>query len=98
MPLKKGRYAPELSFTTSPIKHLAGVATDLCWLERNEKGALEIAGLVCASGQEGETLAAIQTATGSDLPVREDVERIPLPEQSEIALLRSFDPARALLG
>jgi len=98
MPLKNGRFAPKMDFTTSPIKHLAGVATDLCWLERGDDGNLEIAGLVCESGHEDETLAAIQAATGSGLPVRADVERIPPPEQSEIALLRSFDPARALLG
>jgi len=98
MPLKAGRYAPELSFVTSPIRNLAGVATDLCWLERDPQGRLEIAGIVCAPGQEAQTRAVIAAACGTDIPLRVDVRRHDPPAPEEIALLRAFDPARAILG
>lgn len=98
MPLKRGRYVPQLPFTTSPIRSLAGVATDLCWLARGQDGRLEIAGLLCAPGAEAETLTAVNAACGAELPVRADVRRHDPPTSEEIALLRSFDPARAILG
>ena len=98
MPLKPGRYAPELAFVTSPIRRLAGVATDLCWLERGPQGRLEIAGIVCAPGEEGEARAAIAAACGTDLPLRDGARRHDPPSPAEIALLRAFDPARAILG
>lgn len=98
MPLKAGRYVPQLPFTTSPIRHHAGVATDLCQLERGSGGALEITGLLCAPGGEAETLAAIRAACGPDLPLRTGARRHDPPSAAEIALLRSFDPARAILG
>ncbi|MBV1866048.1 MAG: hypothetical protein KUG74_16655 [Rhodobacteraceae bacterium] len=98
MPLKSGRYAPEMAFTTSPIRELAGVATDLCWMQRGTDGTLEIAGLICEPGGEQAALAAIHTATGSEITLRPDAEIIPPPTAEEVALLRSFDPARAILG
>jgi len=98
MPLKPGRFAFEMAFTTSPIKNLAGVATDLCWLERGNDGRLEIAGIVCKAGDEQKALDAIEIATGAKLPIRAILERIDPPTMSEVKLLRSFDPARAILG
>ena len=98
MPLKPGRYAPELGFVTSPIRNLAGVATDLGWLERGADGRLEIAGLLCAPGEEPQTCAAIAAACGTDLPLRAGAVRHDPPSPDEIALLRAFDPARAILG
>jgi acyl CoA:acetate/3-ketoacid CoA transferase beta subunit len=98
MPLKPGRYAAELDFVTSPIRALAGVATDLGWLERGADGRLEIAGLTCAAGEEGATRAAIAAACGTDLRLRDGACRHDPPAPAEIALLRAFDPARAILG
>lgn len=98
MPLKPGRFASQVAFTTSPIKHHAGVATDLCWMERGKDGRLEIVGVVCEAGGEEVALAAIETATSTKLPIRANLERIPLPTKDEVKLLRSFDPARAILG
>lgn len=98
MPLKPGRYAPQLPFITSPIRTLAGVATDLGWLERGADGRLEIAGLVCTAGEESAARAAIAAACGTDLRLREGARRHDPPAPAEIALLRAFDPARAILG
>lgn len=98
MPLKPGRFAPEMSFTTSPIRELAGVATDLCWMQRGSDGYLEITGLVCEPGGEQDALASIHTATGAEIALHPDAEIIPPPKAEEVALLRSFDPGRAILG
>lgn len=98
MPLKPGRFASEMTFTTSPIKHHAGVATNLCWLARGNNGLLEIAGIVCNGGDEAEALAVIEVATNTKLPVRANLERISPPTIDEVKLLRSFDPDRAILG
>lgn len=98
MPLKPGRYAPELAFVTSPIRNLAGIATDLGWLERGADGLLEIAGLVCEPGGEAGAQAAITAACGAELPLRAGARRHDPPTPAEIALLRAFDPARAILG
>ncbi|MBV1926601.1 MAG: hypothetical protein KUG62_05540 [Rhodobacteraceae bacterium] len=98
MPLKPGRYVEKMAFTTSPIRDLAGVATDLCWMQRSSDGSLEIAGLVCEPGGEQAALSAVHTATGAKIPLRPDAEIIPPPTADEVALLRSFDPARAILG
>ncbi|MCB2115677.1 MAG: hypothetical protein KDE00_05085 [Rhodobacteraceae bacterium] len=98
MPLKPGRYVDRLPFTTSPIRHLAGVATDLCWLERGADGALEVAGIVASPGAEGDVRGAIDAATGGRLRFRAKVIRHDPPAPEEIVLLRGFDPARVILG
>jgi acyl CoA:acetate/3-ketoacid CoA transferase beta subunit len=98
MPLKPGRYTAELAFVTSPIRNLAGVASDLGWLERGADGRLEIAGIVCAPGEEDRTRAAIDAACGQELPLRHGARRHDPPTPVEIALIRAFDPARAILG
>jgi acyl CoA:acetate/3-ketoacid CoA transferase alpha subunit/acyl CoA:acetate/3-ketoacid CoA transferase beta subunit len=99
MPLKPGRYVDRLPFTTSPIRFLAGVATDLAWLERGEDGRLEVAGIVVATPDaEAEARAAIDAATGGTLRYRPDLIRHAPPTPEEIALLRGFDPARVILG
>jgi len=98
MPLKPGRYVDRLPFTTSPIRVLAGVATDLAWLERGEDGTLEVAGIVAEPDAEAEARAAIDAATGGSLRYRPDLIRHALPTPEEIALLRGFDPARVILG
>lgn len=98
MPLKKGRFMAEMPFTTSPIKHLYGVASDLCWMERDTSGQLEITGLVCVPGEQTATKAAIDLVTGGSIPLSPNFELIPPATKAEIALLRSFDPERAILG
>ncbi|MEZ5746398.1 MAG: CoA-transferase [Paracoccaceae bacterium] len=98
MPLKPGRYVDRLPFTTSPIRHLAGVATDLAWLERGADGALEVAGIVANPGAEADVRDAIDAATGSRLRFRDKVIRHDPPTPEEIVLLRGFDPARVILG
>lgn len=98
MPLKPGRFVPRLPFTTSPIRHLLGIATDLAWLERGDDGALEVAGIIARPGAEAETRAAIDAATGGALLYRPKLIRHDPPTPEEIALLRGFDPARAILG
>ncbi len=98
MPLKPGRYSERLPFTTSPIRHLEGVATDLGWLERDADGRLVMTGIVAREGAERDTLAAVTAATGGGLPVRDDALRHDPPSAEELALLRSFDPARAILA
>ncbi|MFA5538455.1 MAG: CoA-transferase [Gemmobacter sp.] len=98
MPLKPGRFVERLPFTTSPIRNLAGVATDLAWLERRADGTLEIAGIMAEAGAEAATCAAIDAATGGMLPYRQDPVRHDPPAPEEIALLRGFDPARAILA
>ncbi|MCC0042635.1 MAG: 3-oxoacid CoA-transferase [Rhodobiaceae bacterium] len=98
MPLKPGRFVERLAFTTSPVRNLAGVATDLAWLERGEGGTLEVAGIVAHPGGEDGARAAIDEATGGALPFRADLTRHDPPAPNEISLLREFDPARAILG
>lgn len=98
MPLKPGRYVDRLPFTTSPIRNLAGVATDLAWLERRADGTLEVAGIVAEPGTETAARAAIDAACGGGLPYRPNLIRHDPPTPEEIALLRGFDPARAILA
>jgi hypothetical protein len=98
MSLKKGRFGETLPFTTTPVRRLRAVATDLCLLERNRDGRLEVTGLICEPGAEGATRAEIASRCGDDLPVSSDLTRFDAPSYEELELLRSFDPQRAILA
>jgi acyl CoA:acetate/3-ketoacid CoA transferase alpha subunit/acyl CoA:acetate/3-ketoacid CoA transferase beta subunit len=98
MPLKPGRFVEELPFVTTPVRHHAGVATDLGLLERGEGGALMISGVMCAAGEERVTLDIIANRCGRALSVASDLQRFDPPTDKDIAQLRAFDPRRAILG
>lgn len=100
MPLKEGRFVEKLPFTTTPIKRLTAIATDLCVLERGANGnaGLRVAGVLCEPGREGDTVAEVRRRTAADLPVALNLARYDPPSESELATLRSFDPQRVLLG
>jgi acyl CoA:acetate/3-ketoacid CoA transferase alpha subunit/acyl CoA:acetate/3-ketoacid CoA transferase beta subunit len=99
MPLKPGRFAAELPFTTTPIRKLAGVATDLGLLGRDGRsGELRIEAVTCDPGREPETVAEIRRRAGLDLPIAEGLVREDPPHERELAVLRSFDPQRQLLA
>ncbi len=98
MPLKQGRYAETLSFVTTPIRHHAGVATDLGLLSRDTNGTLIISGVMCEVGAEQATIELIAERCGRALNVAADLERFDPPSDAEIAQLRAFDPRRAILG
>lgn len=98
MPLKPGRFSEELPFITSPIRHLAGVATDLCRMDRGVDGRLRITALVCPPGAESVTLGEIHARCGMAIPVVDTPLRIDPPTLSDLMELRRFDPERAILG
>jgi acyl CoA:acetate/3-ketoacid CoA transferase alpha subunit/acyl CoA:acetate/3-ketoacid CoA transferase beta subunit len=98
VPLKAGRLVEDLPFVTSPIRHLTGVATDLGYLTRGADGELQIASVMCDAGQERATVDAIAGQAGFALPVAASLFREPLPDAGELALVRSFDPTRAILA
>jgi acyl CoA:acetate/3-ketoacid CoA transferase alpha subunit/acyl CoA:acetate/3-ketoacid CoA transferase beta subunit len=101
MPLKPGRFVEKLPFTTTPIRQLAGVATDLGVLERAGQGAggaLRIASVMCERGRERETVDEIRRRAGQDLPLAENLSRQDPPLAHELERLRSFDPKRVLLA
>jgi acyl CoA:acetate/3-ketoacid CoA transferase beta subunit len=98
MPLRPGRFVEKLPFTTTPIKRLTAIATDLCVLERGASGGLRIAGVMCEPGKEAETVAEIRRRTSAELPVALELARFDPPSDGELATLRSFDPQRVLLG
>jgi hypothetical protein len=98
MPLKPGRFAADLPFVTTPIRHLAGVATDLGLLVRGADGELSIAAVTCAPGGEAEAVAELRRRAGHALPVAPALVREDPPLEHELAVLRSFDPQRQLLS
>lgn len=98
MPLKAGRFVDELPFVTSPIRNHAGVASDLGFLQRNDQGELVVSAVMCAPGEEPQTLAELDQRVGRELSRAAAVQRLDPPSPQEIALLRSFDPQRAILG
>ncbi len=98
MPLKPGRFTQTLPFVTSPIRHHAGVATDLGLLRRAEDGRLRIAGVVAAPGGERAAVAEIHARCGAALAVAPDLARFDPPTRADLELLRGFDPSRALLA
>jgi acyl CoA:acetate/3-ketoacid CoA transferase alpha subunit/acyl CoA:acetate/3-ketoacid CoA transferase beta subunit len=98
VPLKPGRFVERLPFTTTPIRRLAAIATDLGVLARRADGLLEIGALLCAPGEEEATVAEIRRRTAADLPVAPRLARHEPPGQDELELLRSFDPERVLLA
>lgn len=98
MPLKEGRFVEVLPFTTTPIRHHAGVATDLGVLERDERGLLRVRGVLCEPGAEGITLAEINRRCGRTFAVSPTLERLDPPSAQELASLRRFDPQRAILA
>ncbi|MGD0183850.1 MAG: CoA-transferase [Roseiarcus sp.] len=98
MPLKAGRFVETLPFVTTPIRHCAGVATDLGLLERGDDGALRVAGVTCEAGEERAALARLAERCGRELAVAPTLARYEPPTSSELALLRGFDPQRAILA
>lgn len=55
-------------------------------------------GIVAEPGAETAARAAIDAASGGVLPYRPNLIRHDPPTPEEIALLRGFDPARAILA
>ena len=101
MALRPGRFVERLPFTTTPIRRLAGIATDLGLLERAGEGpgaSLRIASVVCAAGEEAAAVAELRRRAGADLPVAERLLRQDPPREAELAVLRSYDPKRVLLA
>jgi acyl CoA:acetate/3-ketoacid CoA transferase alpha subunit/acyl CoA:acetate/3-ketoacid CoA transferase beta subunit len=98
MPLKPGRFVDPLPFTTTIIRQHAGVATDLGLLQRGPDGRLRVSGLLCEAGAEEATLAAIRSRSGHAFATAPGVERFDPPTAQELALLRLFDPQRAILA
>ena len=98
MPLKSGRFVEALPFVTSPVRKLAGVATDLGLLVRGEDGFLRVAAVMCDAGQEAATLSEITDRCGRSLEATADLVRFAPPDFTEIAALRDFDPQRAILA
>lgn len=98
MPLKAGRFVEELPFVTSPIRHLAGVATDLGLLERDDDGVLRVTGVTCAPGEEQATLEEISRRCGRPVARAALLDRFDPPTLDDLALLRGFDPSRTILA
>jgi acyl CoA:acetate/3-ketoacid CoA transferase alpha subunit/acyl CoA:acetate/3-ketoacid CoA transferase beta subunit len=98
MPLLKGRFVETLPFMTTPIRHHAGVATDLGLLVRDAQGLLQVRGVLCAPGEEAATLAEISIRCGRALTTSPTLERFDPPTAQELAALRRFDPQRAILA
>lgn len=98
MPLKPGRFVEELPFVTTPIRRLAGVATDLGLLEREGEGGLRVTAIVCAPGDEKATLAEIARRCGRELLAAPNLTRFDPPTRADLELLRGFDPRRAILA
>ena len=98
MPLKEGRFVDTLPFTTTRIRRLTAVATDLCLLERDENASLRIAGVMCGPGAERDTLSEVRHRCGPSLSIVPDLTRFDPPFEYELASLRRFDPQRAILA
>ena len=98
MPLKPGRFAERLPFTTTTLAQHAGVATDLGLLERDERGLLRVRAVMCDPGAEDATLARIRERSGHDFAAAPSLERFDPPTVQELAVLRRFDPQRAILA
>jgi len=98
MPLKPGRFVKTLTFTTTPIRHHAGIATDLGVLERGEDGLLRVRGVMCKSGEQAATLAEIQRRCDYVFPRCATLQRFDPPSVQELACLRRFDPQRVILA
>ncbi|PLX40374.1 MAG: 3-oxoacid CoA-transferase [Deltaproteobacteria bacterium] len=99
MPASSRRLIENVDFVTSPVGSLACVATDLGILELSkETGELEIAAVVTPPGKLAEGIEKFRGACGWDVKVKADPRRLNEPEPGELALLRSFDPEKKLLG
>ncbi len=98
MPLKEGRFVEALPFTTTPIRHHAGVATDLGLFERDADGKLRVAGVMCERGAQDATLTEINRRCGRTFGISPTLQRFDPPTSQELASLRSFDPQRAILA
>jgi len=98
MPLKEGRFVERLPFVTTPVRSLAGVATDLGFLKRDGEDGLRIEGVMSEPGRERETLEEISRRCGREMPVAPNLIRFDPPTDEDLALLRGFDPRRAILA
>jgi len=98
MPLMPGRFVETLPFMTTPIRHHAGVATDLGLFARDEQGLLQVRGVLCEPGAEAATLAEISVRCGRAFAAGSALERFDPPTPQELATLRRFDPQRAILA
>jgi acyl CoA:acetate/3-ketoacid CoA transferase alpha subunit/acyl CoA:acetate/3-ketoacid CoA transferase beta subunit len=93
------RLVERLPFTTSPVGRLVAVATDRGLLEPSpETGDLEITAVMAEPDRMDEATAAFVRECGWPVAVRRDLRRLAPPTSEEVALLRSFDPERKLLG
>lgn len=99
MPLRAGRLVDRLPFVTSPARRLRGVATDRGWLAPVQPGGdLQIATVMAAPGREAAAVQEMQALCDWPIKVSANLLRIDPPSAAELAALRAFDPARALLS
>jgi acyl CoA:acetate/3-ketoacid CoA transferase beta subunit len=97
MPMTPARTPEQVNFVTTRPRRLVGVATDVGLLEPVD-GQLVLTGVVARPGEESDSVAEARRRCGWNLQVPRTVERIDPPSPDELAVLRSFDPARELLG
>jgi acyl CoA:acetate/3-ketoacid CoA transferase alpha subunit/acyl CoA:acetate/3-ketoacid CoA transferase beta subunit len=101
MPLKPGRLVERLPFTTTRIRHLTGIATDLGLFEAQGEGEgrqIALAGVMCEAGHQDQAVAEVRAKAGFEVPVSHSLTRFDPPSAAELARLRRFDPKRELLA
>jgi acyl CoA:acetate/3-ketoacid CoA transferase alpha subunit len=97
MPMTPARTPPHVDFVTTRPRRLVGLATDVGLLEPLS-GELTLTGVVADVGADVDAVERARRSCGWDLRVARTVRRLDPPTREELALLRSFDPARHLLG
>jgi acyl CoA:acetate/3-ketoacid CoA transferase alpha subunit len=97
MPMTRDRTPERVDFVTTRPRNMVGLATDVGLLEPID-GELVLTQVVAEPGCEFDQVARARAACGWAMRTASTVHRLDPPSTTELALLRSFDPARDLLG
>ena len=95
------RFVDKVSYITSPGDNVSTVVTQL-GIDEKERGKEELVltGYFPFDSSKAEQAAIrdIKDQCSWELRVHSEIQKLPLPTQEEIKLLRCFDPKRFFLG
>ncbi|MQA24958.1 MAG: hypothetical protein GEU94_05690 [Micromonosporaceae bacterium] len=98
VPHRPGRLVEQVDHVTSPGRHVTTVVTDRAVLDKDGDD-LVLTGVVVPEGADLDTVVhEVVQATPWDLRTARSVSALAPPSEWELAVLRSYDPERRLLG
>ena len=98
IPLKTGRFPPQVPYITVPGKNVSVCVTTKAIFEKNKGGSFVLTGYIGDESNEVQILDDIRHAISWDLEIKRPLSQYKPPSADWLRFLRAFDPDRYFLG